>query len=114
RQPDFIKLDTQGTELEILRGSPEAVAHALMVEAEVEFTSIYEGQPLFHDVAQFMHQNGFELLYLNRVFQTREAYRGEARGQMIFGDALFGQSPANLARFAAERVARYAVLLINY
>jgi FkbM family methyltransferase len=113
-QPDFLKLDTQGSELEILQASPAAVAGSLLIEAEVEFTEIYEGQPLFHDVARFMHESGFELLYLNRVFQSRPSYPGEARGQLIFGDALFGRLDSTLSAFAPERLARYAILLINY
>jgi len=112
--PDFIKLDTQGTELDILQAGPGAVASALLIEAEVEFTEIYEGQPLFADVAQFMRKSGFELLYLNRVFQSRPSYPGEARGQIIFGDALFGRRDDDLSRFTPERRAIYAILLVNY
>ena len=55
-----------------------------------------------------------ELLYLNRVFQTRPGYGGEARGQMVFGDALFGRRETELGGFSAERVAKYAILLVNY
>jgi FkbM family methyltransferase len=113
-QPDFIKLDTQGTELEILQAAPAAVAGALLIEAEVEFTEIYDGQPLFHDVARFMHESGFELLYLNRVFQSRPGFSGQARGQITFGDALFGRRETELASFPAERLAKYTVLLVNY
>jgi FkbM family methyltransferase len=112
--PDFIKLDTQGTELEILQAAPAAVSGALLIEAEVEFTEIYEGQPLFHDVAGFMQDKGFELLYLNRAFQSRPSYSGQARGQVIFGDALFGRRETELANFPAERLAKYAILLVNY
>lgn len=112
--PEFIKLDTQGTELEVLQGSPKAVSNALMAEIEVEFTEMYENQPLFHDIARYMHEKGFELLYLNRVFQTRPQYQGEARGQITFGDALFGRRPSDLDDVVPERLAKYAILLANY
>ncbi len=112
--PEFIKLDTQGTELEILQSSPCAVSQTLLIEVEVEFTEMYDGQPLFHDVARFMNERGFDLLYLNRVFQTRPQYDGEARGQLTFGDALFGRRDHELGGFEPNRVAKYAILLANY
>jgi len=112
--PDFIKLDTQGTELEILHSSPISVSNAMLVETEVEFIEMYQGQHLYHDVAAYMYDKGFDLLYLNRVFQTRPQYGGEARGQITFGDALFGRRENGLNAFAPEAIAKYAVLLVNY
>lgn len=112
--PEIVKLDTQGTELEILQASPNAIDHALMVEVEVEFTEIYAGQALFHDVASFMYSKGFELLYINRVFHSRHTYPDESRGQLTFGDALFGRREDSLAKITLERLAKYCVLLINY
>lgn len=47
---DFIKLDVQGAELEILQSGGDIVASALGLEFEVEFIEIYKDQPLFRDV----------------------------------------------------------------
>jgi len=113
-KPDLIKLDTQGTELGILKAAPRAVSDALMVEVEVEFYPQYEGQPLFQQVAQFMDENGFQLLYLNRVFLGRRKYKGPTRGQLIFGDALFGRRDIESLKTDVIRSAKYALLLINY
>jgi FkbM family methyltransferase len=113
--PDFLKLDTQGTELGILESSPRALDAALLVETEAEFVSMYQGQPLFHDVQQFMARRGFELLYLNRVFAQRaQIYRGPARGQVVFADALYGRREDHLQGFDAVRLAKYVMLLVNY
>jgi FkbM family methyltransferase len=113
--PDLLKLDTQGTELGILQSSPRALDAALLVETEVEFVSMYQGQPLFHDVQKFMVGRGFELLYLNRVFAQRaQIYRGPARGQVVFADALYGRREDRLEGFDAVRLAKYAMLLVNY
>lgn len=114
RQPDILKLDTQGTEFEILASSPRCLSRALLVEVEVEFVPMYEGQKLFHDICALMYGNGFELFYLNRVFQNRWRYAGEARGQHTFADALFGRRDDRLDGFALSDLARYAVLLVNY
>ncbi|GFO64351.1 FkbM family methyltransferase [Geomonas paludis] len=113
--PDFLKLDTQGSELEVLQGAQGVIAKACMVEIEVEFLEMYQGQPLFHDVLKFMHDQGFDLLYLNRVMGQRiSVFDGVSRGQLIFGDALFGRREDCLAGIATERLAKYVLLLINY
>lgn len=113
--PDFLKLDTQGSELEILRGASRTLAQTSLVEVEVEFYPLYEGQPLFADADSLLRSAGFELLYLNRVFgQRRNIYKGLSRGQLLFGDALYGRSPSQLGGFAPQRIARYIILLCHY
>jgi len=47
---DFIKLDTQGTELEILRGAQGFLDRVSIIRTEVEFVDLYEGQGLFDDI----------------------------------------------------------------
>jgi len=113
--PDLLKLDTQGSELEILSESIKILKLTCLVEVEVEFIEMYEGQPLFHDILKFMNDNGFELLYLNRVFcQRYQIFSGASRGQMIFGDALFGRREDLLADIDIPRLVKYTLLLINY
>lgn len=56
---DMIKLDTQGYELEILRGGATVLSTAEAVLLEVSFLDIYQGCPLVHDVLAFMHERGF-------------------------------------------------------
>jgi FkbM family methyltransferase len=112
--PDMIKLDTQGTELEILQGAVECLKTCSLVEVEVEFFPMYEGQPLFHDVTCFMNQHGFQLLYLNRVFSQQRGYQGFAKGQLTFGDAVFAKREDALHHFDAARLRRLSTLLINY
>ena len=86
-----------------------------MVEVEVEFLEMYEGQPLFHDVLKFMMENGFELLYLNRVFaQRNQFFSGQTRGQIIFADALFGRREDYLSNLSTDRLIKFILLLINY
>ena len=88
-QPDVLKLDVQGAELDILRGAPVTLAHVLAVECEVEFRPIYVGQPLFADVDTFMRGQGFELLGLRRDYWRRQVNRHAAGGTLVHGDALY-------------------------
>lgn len=92
---DFIKLDTQGSELAILRGGTSTLQGAFGVEVEVEFVELYSGQPLFADVDIFMRQQGFELIDLRRHHELRRKWREaflSCSGQLVCGDALYLKS----------------------
>lgn len=88
-QVDAIKLDTQGTELEILRSlGRQRLRSLLFLESEVEFVRLYHDQPLFRDLDAFLSREGFELFFLNRVFWNygRRGWRSYGRGQLVHGD----------------------------
>jgi glycine cleavage system regulatory protein len=59
---DFMKLDVQGYELEILRGAARAMEQAQAVYLEVSLVPVNDGCPLFNEVMQFMDAKGFRLL----------------------------------------------------
>ncbi|HEY2582759.1 MAG TPA: FkbM family methyltransferase [Mucilaginibacter sp.] len=58
-QPDFIKIDTQGYELEILKGGVNTLKSAEFVLLEVSFLDIYVNCPLAADIILFMKDHGF-------------------------------------------------------
>jgi FkbM family methyltransferase len=58
-KPDFIKIDTQGYELEILKGGEKTLSSAEFVLLEVSFLDIYKNAPLVADVLNFMEEKGF-------------------------------------------------------
>ena len=58
-KPDFIKIDTQGYELEILKGGEKTLAAAKVVLLEVSFLDIYIDAPLVADVLNYMNERGF-------------------------------------------------------
>jgi len=58
-KPDFIKIDTQGYELEILKGGERTLAAAEFVLLEVSFLDIYKNCPLANDVLSYMSSKGF-------------------------------------------------------
>ena len=61
RETDFLKLDVQGAELEILSHANEVLKDVSMIQTEACFIELYQGQPLFADIDQFMRARGFEL-----------------------------------------------------
>jgi FkbM family methyltransferase len=111
QEPDFIKLDTQGTELFILQGASAALSRSVFgIEVEVEFAEIYQGQPLFLNVDKLLSEYGFVLFDLKAVHWKRELGQkvGGRKGQLVFGDALYFRSLP--AFFALEACSKAKVL----
>lgn len=93
--PDFIKIDTQGSELSILQASPLSLASAFGLEIEVEFLPLYEGQPLFEDVQSFMRLQGFQLMDLGNRLNVKgrnSVGLGGNKSNLISADALYFRS----------------------
>ncbi len=89
---DFIKLDTQGSELPILRGATGILLDSVFgVEVEVDFAPIYEDQPVFADVDRFVRESGFVQFGLNPHYWRRTAGKDldGSSGQIVFADALY-------------------------
>lgn len=64
---DFLKIDTQGAELEVLSGAKQALSAIRMLEVEVQFNPIYTGVPLFGEVDAFLRRHGFVLWRLSNL-----------------------------------------------
>ena len=102
---DILKLDTQGfNEYEILQGAKKSLGKTLIVETETMFYQIYSGQKLAPDIMSLMSANGFDILYLNRVFSSSKNFNGLSRGQIIFGEILFGLSRERALKLNTEKI----------
>lgn len=63
--PDWLKLDTQGAEHEILTSAPMCLQNASVVIAELSSIQQYREQPLAHETLAFLATQGFHLLTCN-------------------------------------------------
>jgi FkbM family methyltransferase len=79
---DLLKLDLQGYELHALRGGEALLRRTTLVLCEVEFVPLYDGQPLFGDIAAHLRQRGFRLHNLYDLWTLEN-------GQLTSGEALF-------------------------
>lgn len=59
---DLIKLDTQGSELDILKGCPKTLSRCKMVLAETDVGNYNEGCASQQQVVEFLCKNGFKAL----------------------------------------------------
>lgn len=90
--PDFIKVDAEGADFDILVGATKIIDHeCLGVQVEVQFLERNIGSKLFGDVDNFLKSKGFKLYDLRRewwVHQNRK-FSGNSRSQLVWADALY-------------------------
>jgi FkbM family methyltransferase len=79
---DFIHMDVQGAELEVLKGAGNKLKTIKAIWLEVENISMYKGQPLRKDIEKFMRSSKFfkiidtafresgDQLYLNNLYYS--------------------------------------------
>jgi len=69
---DYLKLDTQGTELEILKGAREylSAGRIAVIKTEVSLLPVYRDQCTFSDIDRFMKEQGF--LFVDCAFYPDE------------------------------------------
>lgn len=109
---DWLKLDTQGNELPILQGAGAMIGHISVIKVEVEMVPLYENQPLFGDVFNFLIANGFQFVDLQTSRPCRRYHTGPnfdlSSYRLIWGDAIFVHDPF---RFDAPRKLQQGIIL---
>lgn len=69
-RPTLLKLDVQGYEKEVLKGINDQLNIIDYVLIETSFVSLYDGEPLFPEINEFLVQKGFEIVAPLDTFQT--------------------------------------------
>lgn len=117
RNADFLKIDVQGAELDVLKGATEVLSTALVVHAEVEFIPLYKAQPLFADVDEAMRAAGYSLFTLEPVqsrayipFSEEHAALFKSK-QALWTDAVYVKSLFDLEKIDGDRLLSLVVIL---
>jgi FkbM family methyltransferase len=127
-KPDVVKVDTQGSELMVLKGAEQSLKSVVLAEVEVSFFQRYVDQPVFADVEAWMKAHDFELIELYRLKRYRAANSLDLRrplpggnqrsGRVAYGDAIFLRNEASLLDAAAgdggNSILRAAIALLAY
>jgi FkbM family methyltransferase len=94
--PDFMKLDVQGFELEVLKGGRAALERAQAALLEVTFTRFMDNMPLAADVTAFMREHRFEW------HDVMGIYRRHSDDALLQMDALYVKEGHPLRRSGAQ------------
>jgi len=108
---DFIKLDTQGSELNIIQGAKNILNSVFGLEIEVEFNPIYIDQPLFCHINSFLSNYGFQLFDLRLSRWSRKSY---GRGQLIAADTIYFKSLNYLKNFSKDKILKSISICLLY
>jgi hypothetical protein len=67
--PNYIKIDTQGSELDVLKGFSENIQYEKLyfIELEISLYQINSGAPLIEEVIQYMSDKNFLLISLEKL-----------------------------------------------
>lgn len=69
RRVDFLKVDAQGFDLEVLKGAQNMLASGVMaVNCECHFVAEYEGCATFSQIDHFLESQGFRLHQMNELW----------------------------------------------
>jgi FkbM family methyltransferase len=92
---EFLKLDAQGAELDILQGAQRTLEQRTVAAIiETEFLPLYIGQPLFSDVEMFMREHGFEFFgFKDMSYRSARLRAGNER--LVHADAVFFKRPVS-------------------
>ncbi len=84
----MLKIDTQGYEMSVLRGAEALLPYLRGVQLELSLAPLYEGQPLYREVIDWLSDRGFQLWNVIPGFVDRRS------GRMLQMDGVFfTQSP---------------------
>lgn len=99
---EIIKLDTQGTEYEILEGAKKLLTDtAVCIVTEVEFFEVYKNQKLFSDVELLLRKSGFSFYgFLTQHTRSKKALNKKTnmgKERLFYADAVFFKDPFSTA-----------------
>jgi len=123
RWGEMIKIDTQGTEFEILEGARQTLRERTsFLCIEVSFCELYRGQKLFSEVEQLLRELGFSFYGFDRVYHRSRKRLDKrthwTRERMIQADAYFFRDPGDRPSAPCERrhrgIAAIGALVAGY
>lgn len=118
----YLKLDTQGSELDVLRGAQQLLREARVgvIRTEVAFLPVYKQQAIFSSLDLFLKANGFffvDCRFYPEAMLVRKKVRGkytEPPRLSAGGDAVYVLNPMCWAEpLCTERAHACAVLLTS-
>jgi hypothetical protein len=71
-QPDFIKLGTQGSELDILRGAVATLKNTKLIVVELSLVKYNDKSPLMRELLDYLDQNYFIPIGVTEIHKRKK------------------------------------------
>jgi FkbM family methyltransferase len=115
---DFMKIDTEGSELAVLRGASRQLRdNVLGLLCELHFDEVYIGAPRFPEAYELLHGAGFLLLNLDYTgggASFGPFFDGPRYGILSGCDSVWVRPPRQLLESAApEKILKYATFCMR-
>jgi FkbM family methyltransferase len=79
----FLKIDVQGSELNVLEGAAESLRQVRLIRLEASFVPLYQGAPRFSEICGYLENAGF------RFLKVMGEIRPKSNSLPVQGDVLF-------------------------
>jgi FkbM family methyltransferase len=126
--PDFLKIDVEGMELEIIEGMDSLFDEVLGIRLEVNYLNHRIQQPKFGEIISVLENRGFRIFqFLENHSWRPDSLMGDqypaknfikfSRGALAHGDVLLFRCPVSVSgdsNFSKERLLKMVLLLQAY
>ena len=115
-QINFLKLDCQASELTVLQCSGDKLKNCIFIQTEISFIPLYEDQPTFADIDNWMRSSGFvphTFLEIKKWSLAPTIKNGDFRlpfNQILEGDIVYVKDPTNLDEYTENDLIKGAIL----
>lgn len=113
---DFMKIDAQGAELEIIKNGINKLNKCLAIQLEMSFFSLYENQPTFGDVDVFLRSIGYiphRFLDVKRWSISPTIFSGNYRtpgNQLLESDIVYTKDPLSKKSLSDNQLKKFVIL----
>jgi FkbM family methyltransferase len=114
---DFLKIDVQGAELDVLKGAARALDRAVTIHCDVEFSPLYKDQALFGGVDLILRTGGFELIdFINAGYAGYvDLPQPLSQSRLLWAEAIYFKSPSRVTTLGSSKLMTAAFIAhVNY
>ena len=113
---DFLKIDAQGSELNIISNGKKSLKNCLGLQLEVSYFCLYENQPSFGEIDVYLRGQGYiphQFLKVKRWSIKPTIFNHNFRvpgNQLLESDIIYIKNPLKLNKIQDEELKKFAFL----